>query len=262
MSLATAVVIGAICLTGTTVTAVAAQDEYAALGDSFASGNGTRNPDLHAGCYRSSDTYGPIIDRQRANTWLRFRACQGADTTDVFDQQSQPLSTATDYVTVGIGGNDVGFGTLVRNCANVWDEPRCLATVEETHRRIEQELPVKLDTAYATIRLRAPTAMVMSVGYPRFFGADLSCLNAHGITRTEAQALNGVADHLDRVIGQRSAAAGVRYISVIHQFTGHHMCASAPFVNGKAELNTADMYHPSKAGYRYGYLPLIRQAMG
>lgn len=59
----------------------------------------------------------------------------------------------------------------------------------------------------------------MSVGYPRIFGDDVSCRDADGINETEAAVLNGVVDNLDATIGERSAAAGITFISAIEQYT-------------------------------------------
>ncbi|WP_034274621.1 SGNH/GDSL hydrolase family protein [Haloechinothrix halophila] len=240
----------------------ASSEEYVAMGDSAASGNGTRLPDLSLSCYRSSKAYGPMIAEERADTTLSFPACQGAETGDIVNAQVTSLSAETDWVTVSIGGNDIGFADLILNCMNHWDEAKCLATVDDVNRKIEEELPAKLDKAYAAINDAAPNATVMTIGYPRFFGDDISCPDADGSTAKEAEALNGVADNLDAAIADRSAAAGFTHVSVIEQFTGHDMCADLPYVNGKMELNAADAYHPSPEGYKDGFKPLIRDIMG
>lgn len=240
----------------------AATEEYAALGDSFASGNGTRKPDLHLTCYRSSDAYGPEIAAERASTTLVFPACGGAVTDDVINTQSKSLTAETDWVTVSIGGNDVGFAELILNCGGYLDEPLCLAKVDEVNQRIDTELGPKLDAAYASIKQGAPNAAVISVGYPRFFGADISCPDADGITPNEATALNALADNLEAKVAERSSAAGIQHINPTQQFTGHDVCSSTPYLNGKAELNAADAYHPSPEGYSNGFKPLIRKIMG
>jgi lysophospholipase L1-like esterase len=239
-----------------------ATEEYATLGDSFASGNGTRNPDLDLACYRSSDAYGPLIAEDRPDTTLVFPACQGAETADIVKGQAAELSGDTDWVTVSIGGNDVDFIELVLNCINHFDEAQCLAAAEDTNAKIETKLPGRLDDAYAAIGAAAPNATVMVVGYPRFFGDDVSCLDADGISPTEAEALNGVADNLDAKIGERAGSAGLTYVSVMERFTGHDVCADDPYINGKLEPVVNDAAHPSPAGYRDGFLPLIRDIMG
>ena len=249
-------------LLGSTASAAPPSDEYVAMGDSYASGNGTGNPDLDYWCYRSSDAYGPIIDDQRKKTSLVFNACGGATTEDVLAGQVDDLSSATDYVTISIGGNDVGFVDLILNCWGHFDQAQCLETVDEVNDRIENELPAKLDQTHAAITAAAPHALVMQVGYPRAFGDDVGCAQADGVNRTEADALNGVSDNLDRVIGERAAANGLTYIGVIEAFTGHDVCADEPWLVGKWAWAARDVYHPTKAGHRDGFVPLVRAVMG
>ncbi|MCW8194735.1 SGNH/GDSL hydrolase family protein [Proteobacteria bacterium 005FR1] len=253
--------IGAVILQAPTALA-GPSENYVALGDSFAAGNGTSNPDLDYNCFRSSDAYAPIIAVERPDTKLTFVACSGATSEDVINSQVDALSSRTDYVTVSMGGNDVGFSELISNCVGHFDEAKCLETAEEVNRRIDEELPAKLDAAYAAIKNAAEKAVIMHVGYPRFFGDNVWCWQADGTTENEAFALNGVADNLDRVIANRAGAAGVTHISVIQQFTGHDVCAWEPYLHGKDGLYLRDFYHPKKAGYRDGFAPLIRAIMG
>ncbi|TQL70083.1 lysophospholipase L1-like esterase [Nocardioides albertanoniae] len=251
-------------LAGATVQSAqaAASEEYAAVGDSFAAGNGTRNPDLSLACSRSSDAYGPQIAAERASTTLVFPACGGAVTGDVVNTQSKSLSAETDWVTISIGGNDIGFAELLLSCGSSFDEPSCLAKVDEVNQRIDTELGAKLDAAYDSVKQGAPGATVISIGYPRFFGADISCPDADGISPNEATALNGLADNLEAEIADRSRVAGIQHINPIQQFSGHDICSSSPFLNGKAELSATDAYHPSPEGYSNGFKPLIRKIMG
>lgn len=249
-------------LTLSTGPAHAASDEYVALGDSFAAGNGAGNPDLDYFCSRSSDAYAPIIAAERPGTTLKFAACGGATTADVLNQQQSSVTSATDYVTLSIGGNDVGFLNLILSCWNTYDEAGCLQEASAMNTRIQNELPAKLNATHAALKARAPQATMMQVGYPRFFGSSISCAQAHGMSNAERTALNGVADNLDRVIGERSRANGFVYLSAIGRFAGHELCTTTPYINGKWAWSAVDIYHPTKAGYRSGYAPLVRSIMG
>lgn len=257
----TAAVSGALALPGT-AGAAAPSDEYVALGDSYSSGNGTGSADLNYGCYRSSSAYAPIIAAQRRRTSLVFRACSGATTVDVVNNQIGALSAATDYVTFTAGGNDVGFVDLILNCWGSYDQSQCLATADEVNRKIDDVLPARLDTLHAAVDAAAPDALVMQLGYGRPFGANLGCAQANGITSAERTALNGVVDHLDSTIAERAAANGVTYLSAIGAFTGHDVCASDPWLVGKYAWDVRDVYHPTSSGHRNGYVPLVRALMG
>jgi hypothetical protein len=91
------------------------------FGDSYAAELGTQ-PTSGDDCRVGSNNYGNLL-----NTWLRdtetfdyeIHACSG-DTTDGLNHQidewlkGNPKSTTMGTLT--IGGNDVGFSELVRNC--------------------------------------------------------------------------------------------------------------------------------------------------
>lgn len=236
-------------------------DEYVAMGDSYSSGNGTYAADLDASCYRSTYAYPHLVGLQRPDTDLTFVACQGATTDDIISGQDRSLDADTDYVTLTIGGNDIGFADLIVNCAG-WLSPNCQAAVDEANGKIENELPGKLDKAYAAITEGAPNVEeVVVLGYARFFGEDVSCAAAHGISAAEATWLNGVADNLDVVVRDRATASGFTYRSSIRAFTGHDVCAPDPYLNGNS-FSPADAYHPTRSGHANGLAPLVREAIG
>ncbi len=238
-------------------------DEYVALGDSFSSGNGTLRADLSPSlvCYRSSFAYPALVAAQRPNTELDFRACQGARTSDVINQQVRALDAGTDFVTITIGGNDIGFVDLILACGGV-SSPDCGAAVDRSNARIRDELPAKLDAAYAAIRQGAPNARrVVVLGYGRFFGPSLACPAAFGFTRPEADLLNGVADNLDAVVRARATGAGFDHRSAVPGFTGHALCASDPYLNG-INLRVTDAFHPTRRGHSEVYARQVRSAIG
>ena len=243
---------------------------YVARGDSFAAGNGTGVPDLDPTCRRSSLAYAPLVAAERPRTDLRFVACSGADTGTVLDNQISSLDRGTDFVTLSVGGNDVGFGEVAKVCV-AGTEAQCLLAAQESAFAATAQLPGRLDAVYAAVGDRVRKAEVVVVGYPRFFPLNFPegfdsfspfdstrpCPNAFGVTAGEAAALNGLTDTLNKVIADRATAAGFTYLSPVEAFTGHDMCASDPWVNGVLVPDLLDAYHPSRAGYRQGYAPLI-----
>lgn len=236
-------------------------DEYAALGDSYSAGNGAFSTDLDRSCNRNTYAYPYVVAQARANTHLTFAACSGAVTGDIVSTQAGSLSADTDYVSLTIGGNDVGFANLIVNCAG-WSDAACQSAVDSTNAKIAGELPAKLDAAYAAIEAGAPNArQVVVLGYPRLLSSNISCAAAFGISAAEVPMLNGVVDNLDAAIGGRAIAAGFTYKSAVSAFGGHDMCASDPWANGSS-WSLADAYHPTRNGYSKGYAPLVRQAIG
>ncbi|URM89256.1 SGNH/GDSL hydrolase family protein [Streptomyces sp. MRC013] len=234
-------------------------DRYVGMGDSYSSGNGAFSTNLDSACGRNTYAYPHLVARSRPNTSLDFVACQGATTGDV-PGQARALSADTDYVSITIGGNDVGFANLIVNCAGSWS-PTCDSAIDNTNNRIRNELPAKLDKAYAAIRAGAPNATVVVLGYGRVFGQDLGCPAAAGASPDKAVKLNAVADNLDAVTKSRAEAAGFVYKSSIRSFTGHDICAADPWVNG-ATWSVGDSYHPTRSGYANGFAPAVRSVIG
>jgi lysophospholipase L1-like esterase len=234
------------------------RDTYVALGDSFSAGNGTGLPDLDPACYRSSLAYAPLVAAERPDTSLTFVACGfGVTTQTVVDTQVGVLDRQTDFVTLSVGGNDLGFAQLAGTCV-LATELQCLGLTAQTAAFVETVLPSRLDATYDAVRERVRKAEVVVVGYPRFFAADyVPCLQSQGITAVEAAALNDLVETLDAVIADRAAAAGFTYVSVVDAFDGHDMCAAEPWVNGVVAASQADVYHPTAAGHRDGYAPLV-----
>src|SRR5579884_2412629 len=102
--------------------------EYVALGDSYTAGplipNQTGQP---PGCLRSDHDYPSLVRQSLRAARFRDVSCSGATTQHMTQPQavrggSNPpqldaLTASTDLVTVGIGGNDIGFADIVENCA-------------------------------------------------------------------------------------------------------------------------------------------------
>jgi lysophospholipase L1-like esterase len=242
-------------------TAGAATREYVALGDSYSSGNGTRAPDLNLFCYRSSRAYPAVVASQRSDLALRFVACGGATTQDVLRNQVGALSSKTAYVTITIGGNDIGFADMVLSCPASGESTQCWNAIATSRDKIDNTLPAALDRTYAEIRSRSPRAQVVVLGYG--LHVTTLCAATAGVTQAEAVAMNDVADRLDTKIAERVAAAGsgFTYVPAITPFAGHEPCSSTPWINGYSG-NLLNDWHPNIAGHRDGYVPMVRQVIG
>lgn len=157
----------------TLLPAQAAAPVYVALGDSYASGTGTRSY-LADGttCQRSTRAYPSLISAARGYA-LSFRACSGAKIPDVTNAQLGALTPATSYVTISVGGNDAGFAAVLTECVKPGWLSKCNKKIDAAQAYINNTLPTQISTLYAAIRTRAPSARVVVVGYPRIFsGVD------------------------------------------------------------------------------------------
>ena len=235
------------CALGILVPAAVAEaaPQYAALGDSYSSGVGTRVFYSESGeCDRSPDAYGPKVAAAKGYA-LSFQACSGAKTTDVNSKQLGTLSGTTSLVTITIGGNDAGFSNVIINCALYYFT--CGGAINDANGLIKNKLPGLLETTYKDIRARASTAEVIVLGYPKLFTAEGKTCNVNFLTSGNEKKMNQSAELLDGVIKARAEAAKFKFVNPTVPFEAHEVCSSSEWLNGQSNpLN--ESYHPNIAG--------------
>lgn len=237
--------------------AQAAAPAYTALGDSYASGVGTRDYYSDSGsCQRSKYAY-PVLDAARLGATLNFAACSGAKVADVLNGQLGSLNSNTRYVTVMAGGNDVGWSAAISQCAKPWPYT-CWGEIDQAEHLVRTVLPGRLDQLYSRIRTLAPNARVVVVGYPRLFNGKECNLIAR-ISPGEQVELNQAADLLAVTIRDRAAAHGFTFADARSAFSGHAVCDSVEWINGTS-WPLGESYHPNQAGH-VGYANLIEPAL-
>jgi lysophospholipase L1-like esterase len=234
--------------------AAAESGEYVALGDSYASGLGTRKYDPGSGdCKRSPHAYA-AIDAARIGASLTFVACSGAQVSDVVNNQIGELDAATSWVTVQVGGNDAGFSDVITECALPWWASDCQAAVAEAQDIIRNVLPGLLDGLYSEISTRSPVAQVVVVGYPRLFNGE-DCNAGTFFSPEEQRILNETADLLSSTIGGVAGAHGLPFVDPIPAFVGHAVCDNPEWINGLSSP-IDESYHPNRDG-QLGYADLV-----
>ena len=238
-------------------TAFAAGPSYVALGDSYSSGVGTRAYiNDGSGCQRSVYAY-PSLIAGRLGATLSFQACGGASTSDVLTSQLGTLTASTTYVTISIGGNDAGFSSVIKRCAEPWPTT-CTAQIAVAQGFIQHTLPGRLNTVYNAIRGRAPHARVVVVGYPRLFDGKTCNLLAR-ISTGEESALNSTADLLATTTATSAKAHGFGFVDSRTAFTGHAICDGDEWLNGLSNP-VGESYHPNRSG-QAAYANLVRPAL-
>ena len=112
----TAAVTALVTLLAANASATAA-DHYVALGDSYSSGVGAGSYISASGsCDRSTNAYSQLWVNSRHPAGYVSVACSGATTQDVLNSQISALSSGTTLVSITIGGNDVGFSSVMKTC--------------------------------------------------------------------------------------------------------------------------------------------------
>ena len=234
-----------VCLGLLVPAAVASAAQYVDLGDSYASGVGTRIFYSESGsCKRSPEAYGPKVAAAKGYT-LNFEACSGAKTTDVNEKQLGNLNSSTALVTISIGGNDAGFSNVILNCALYYFT--CGGAINEANNYIATKLGGVLDTTYNNVRSRATTAHVVVIGYPHLFTDTGTTCNANFLTSSNEKKLNETGDKLDAKISERAAAHGFTFVDPRSAFKPHAVCSSEEWLNGQSNP-LEESYHPNVKG--------------
>lgn len=232
---------------------------YVALGDSYASGTGTRAY-LADGtrCQRSVYAYPSLIASARGYR-LVLRACSGASVAEIAAAQLDALGPTTSYVSLSAGGNDASFVAVLTECARPAWLSNCTAAIDRAQAVITGQLPGRLASLYGEIRTRAPRASVTVVGYPRVFNGE-DCNAATWFSPAEQARLNATADLLNTTAAATAANAGFAFLDPTGVFTGHAVCDDVEWVNGLSRP-VSDSYHPNRVGHSSGYAPLVGSAL-
>nr|BFE58926.1 SGNH family lipase [Dactylosporangium thailandense] len=238
----------------------AATDRYVALGDSYASGVGADSYTAESGsCQRSTNAYPALYNANVKPAAYKSVACSGATTADVINSQVSALASSTTLVSVTVGGNDIGFTSIMTTCV-LQGEADCVAAVSAAETRVRNELPGKLGNVYKAIKAKAPSARVVVVGYPVFYQLGTICV---GLSATSRAKINEGINLLDDTTKTAATAAGFKFADVRSAFVGHQLCSYGDkWLHALNYVNLTVSYHPTAAGQSGGYYPVFRSTAG
>jgi lysophospholipase L1-like esterase len=239
---------------------------YVALGDSYTASPLTgANAGPPPGCFRSVNNYPHLVATALGAT-LTDVSCSGATTkefsaaqkTDAGTNPAQysALAKGTRLVTIGIGGNDIGFSEIVKAClsATPFGSPckdRYTAGGTDELRQRINALGGRLATALKEVHRRSPDARVALVGYPSVLPpTGPGCYPAVPISPGDVAYLRGVLADLNTRI-QRSADAGTAtYVDTYTSTVGHDICQTpgTKWIEGLIPTSPAYPVHPNALG--------------
>jgi hypothetical protein len=210
-----------------------------ALGDSYASGEGSATYYEKGPCFRSYGAYAYRVAFDDGFDITGFEACAGATTSSVLNDQLGALSSATGIVTLTVGGNDADFVGVLGRC--IFVKSWCENQLRKERGVIRDQLPGRLDALYGAIRADAPHAKVIVVGYPYVFGP---CARGGGVSL-----LRPATDLLDNTIRAAARRARVYFVDTRSAFVGHSSCDSDPWINHASLSSPWQSYHPNPDGW-------------
>ncbi|MFE2960456.1 SGNH/GDSL hydrolase family protein [Nocardia tengchongensis] len=259
----------------TSITPAAADSgKYVALGDSYAAGVGISNI-LDKPCSRSDRNYAHLFAAQRGYA-LTDVTCGGATIDTVTSSQLPAVTSDTTLVTLGVGGNDIGFGQLVKDCVlagtlGTGSGTGSLATgsasgsagavaevVAGCKNKYGAEMPgrlsmtaAKLAQLLAAIRTQAPQARIVLVGYPKILPDNASlCAGRQPVLAGDVDWIReSVVGGLNTMLRSQP---GTTYFSTYELYDGHDVCEAVPdrWVNGTSVDNgEGAQFHPNQYGH-------------
>jgi hypothetical protein len=241
-----------------------ASTPYVSLGDSYTSGPFilpfASGAPLE--CLQSARNYSHLA-ASALGLSLKDVSCSGATTeniTTTAQYSAQPpqidaLSSSTQVVSVGIGGNDKGLflNTLITCGAEDLVFPfgtPCKDTYgHKLAEKIVEDAPV-VGAMLHQVQTISPSAKVFVVGYPDILPQSGNCWPTVPLTTGDTAYLNGVEEELNAMLSSEAAANGDTYVNTYTPSIGHDACKSLSVRYVEPVLPESDAFsvHPNERG--------------
>jgi lysophospholipase L1-like esterase len=236
---------------------------YAALGDSYSSGEGA--PPFLAGsatsrdtCHRATMAYAErLYGNPGFPATLDFVACSGARIANMYPSKGQhgeagQLQVLNDHdtiVSLTIGGNDVQFPLLIKSCVIL---SACYLVDDLPTRALIKYTVKRLPHLYEELLKRAANAQIYVLGYPDFFSHSPSLL-CNGIDRLEADRITAMEHLMNEGIHnviKKLNNRRLHYVDTSNAFAGGELCGGRKpvYMNGVIKAHLEYSFHPTAAG--------------
>jgi len=261
-------VIGAVSIGGfATVTGAANPTSYVALGDSYTSGPliATQQP-TPLGCLKSDHNYPHLVAQTLGVTTFRDASCSGATTANMTTPQNvtpgpnppqfDSLDASTQLVTLGIGGNDVGFFDILVHCfsptpnGTPCQDQYVVGGDDQISDRITATAP-KVAAALQGIHTKSPLARVLLVAYLAILPeSGPGCYSQLPFTPGDVPYLRAKEKELNAMLAQQAAANNATFIDAYTPSIGHDACQPPcrRWVEPLAPASPAAPMHPNLLG--------------
>jgi hypothetical protein len=134
-------------------------------------------------------------------------------------------------ISIGIGGNDVGFGDKLEACLMIgiceW------AGTAEGREKTAVEIKGLFDRlvqVYQEVHNSSPNAEIFAIGYPKLIDENNDCnlVDGYLLDGQERVFINYSTEYLNTVIHMAAIRAGIRFISNYDSFDNNILCGSGP----------------------------------
>ena len=246
--------------------APSAAADYVSLGDSFTAGPLIPVQQPPYGCLKSDRNYPSLAAPELSQPEFRDASCSGAETEDMTQPQGvspgpnppqfDRLDADTQIVSLGIGGNDIGFSEIAENCAST--DPNATPCQDryvvngrdEISERIQATAP-KVAEVIQGIHARSPAARVFVVNYlPILPDAGPGCWPQVPVTEGDVPYLREKQKELNAMLAEQAAANGAVLVDAYTAGIGHDACQLpvVRWVEPVAPASPAAPLHPNLFG--------------
>ncbi|MEV7236787.1 SGNH/GDSL hydrolase family protein [Streptomyces sp. NPDC051020] len=239
--------------------------DYVALDDSYASAPFVPTQ-VDATCLRSDQNYPSLVARSRSAT-LTDVTCSGATTADMTAPQTDgvpaqldALNRGTDLVTLTIGGNDIGFSTVLGTCVQLMSgnpagapcRTHYTGTGTDQITDAIAETGPKVAQVLRGIHRRAPHARVVVVGYPGLFPDDgVGCTSRSvPLAGGDFAWLRDKEKELNALLARQARRGGAQHVNTYTPSVGHDLCkpTGERWIETFAPETPAAPVHPNATG--------------
>jgi lysophospholipase L1-like esterase len=212
--------------------------DYVALGDSYTSGPLIPRQ-VDANCARSDHNYPSLVAAARKVATFTDVSCGGATTAEMWKAQGtngpqlDAVRLDTDLVTVQIGGNDMGFGSIIGTCAalsskdltgNPCQRYYGSSGTDQLTLNILETAP-KVARVLRAVHAKAPHARVVLVGYPDLLPEDGSgCYPSVPFAAKDFPYLRDTGKRLNLMLRTVALLNRAEYVDTYKPTIGHDMC--------------------------------------
>lgn len=252
---------------------------YVALGDSYTAGPVIPVQQTDPlGCLRSDHNYPHLVAAALGVSTFRDPSCSGAETGDMTNAQDvdpgpnppqfDSLDAGTQLVTVGIGGNDIGFTEIAESCASPTptghpcQDRYVVNGHDELAQRIDDTAP-KVAAVLQGIHRRSPRARVFVVAYLAILPeTGPGCWPQLPMTPEDVPYLRGVEMKLNAMLAQQAAANRATFVDAYTASIGHDACQLplVRWVEPVIPASPAAPVHPNLFGMQ-GYATAVQAAI-
>ncbi|MEV5746312.1 SGNH/GDSL hydrolase family protein [Actinoallomurus sp. NPDC052308] len=249
--------------TGASAREAAAAGRYVALGDSFTAG--PLIPHRHGtpiACLRSDHNYPSLVARMLQPASFTDVSCSAATTENMSRAQSvlfgknipqlDAVTRDTTLVTLGIGGNDIGYSRIVLTCATLsLASPHGAPCTRYYGSTLDQRISAtasKVAAVLHAVHARAPHARVLVVGYPRMLPARTGCWPNVPTASGDIPFLDRFERHLNTMLAEEARRGDAGFVDAYRTAQRHDMCSTDRWVEGILITNPAAPVHPNAKG--------------